>query len=99
MGHVAVGEHHQIDPLGREQILQLRLGHDLNAVGIERPRQLHRIASTRDAGNLSGSGERYNLDAGVVAIGGIEVVEVASSGSHDHDTCAIHGSGPSAVAP
>ena len=91
VGHVAVGEDHEVDLLVGEQVLQLGLGHDLNAVRIERPGQLHGIAAPGDARNLSGRGKRHDLDARVVAVDDVEVMEVAPSGPHDHHTSAIHG--------
>src|SRR5664280_1229093 len=98
--NVTIGEHNEVNPLSREQTLQVRLGHDLNAVRIERAGQLPGVTSSGDAGDLSCGGEGHHLDARVIAVDDVEVMKVAPSGPHDDNTSTIHGnSGPSAVAP
>src|SRR5664279_3852006 len=88
---VAIGEHHEINPLSREQALQVRLGHDLDPIRIEWAGQLSRVTTAGDAGDLSCGREGHNFDSGVGAVDNVEVMEVAPSGPHDHNTNTIHG--------
>jgi len=90
VGHVAVGEDDPVDLLAGEDLLQLGLRDDVDAVRVERPGELRRVPTVIDPGNLGGR-EGDNLDAGVVAVDDVEVVEVAPGGAHDHDLCAVHG--------
>ena len=63
---------------------------DRDAVGIVRPRELGRVAPVDDERDLRG-GERHDLCLGIAAVDGVEVVEVATRGSHDQDASLRHG--------
>ena len=58
------------------------LSPDRDALRVPRPGERRRVDAVVDAGNLRG-GERDDFDVGVAAENGVEVVEVASTGSHD----------------
>ena len=89
---IAVGEHDQIGLLLGDHLLEVRLGHDRDAVRVERSGQLGGIAAIGDAGDLGGgSGEGHDFVARVRSIDDIEVMEVATCRPHDHNTLAIHG--------
>ncbi len=91
VGHVAVGEDDPVDLLGREDPVELVLRDDRDARRVERTGELRRVATPGDAGDL-GRREGDDLDARVVAVDDVEVVEVAPGGPHDHDLRAVHGS-------
>ena len=74
--HVAIGEHDLSHLLAARDGLELALLHDGNALRIEGTRELGRVAPSADARNL-GRREGDDLDARVVAIEHVEVVEVA----------------------
>jgi hypothetical protein len=82
--HVAVGEDDLLDAMRAAPGLELLLGNDGNAVGIEGAGERGRITTPGDAGDLC-CGEGDHLDGGIVAIDHVEVVEVAAGRSHDHD--------------
>ena len=81
---VGVAEDDLVDVELADQLTQLLLGADRDPLRIARPGQRGRIDALVDAGDL---GRREGDDVGVrvVAEGDVEVVEVASSGSHDDD--------------
>ena len=60
-------------------------------VGVERARQLRRVAAAVDVRDL-GRGEGHDPARGVLAEDGVEVVEVAAGGSHDDDPGGHEGS-------
>jgi len=75
-----------------DHLLEVRLGHDRDAVRVQRPGQFGGIAAIGDAGDLgSGGGEGHDFVARVRSIDDIEVMEVATCRPHDHNTLAIHG--------
>jgi hypothetical protein len=82
MREIRVGEDDFVDVLAGDQVGQLLLRHDGDAVGIQRPGQRRRVRAPFDAGNLSG-GEGHDLRRLVAAEHGVEVVEVAPSGSRN----------------
>jgi len=90
VGHVAVGENDPVDLLAGEDSLELGLRHDVDAVGVERPGERRRVAPVIDPGDLGGR-ERDDLDAWVVSIDDVEVVEVAPRRAHDDNLRAVHG--------
>jgi hypothetical protein len=90
VGHVAVCEDDPVDLLAREDPFELRLRDDVDAVRVERTRELRRVAPAIDPGNL-GRRERDDLDVGVVSVHDVEVMEIAPCRAHDHDLQAVHG--------
>ena len=88
MGEIAVGEHDLFHLARADQRLEFRLGHDRNALGIERAGERGRIAASGDAGNL-GRGKRHDLERRIVAIDDVEVVEIAAGRADDHDARAV----------
>jgi hypothetical protein len=89
VAHVAVGEHHRIDVVVADDLLELLLGQDGNPGGVQRACQFRRISAIGNARNL-GRGEGNDLDVRIVAVDDVEVVEVAPSGAHDRDSPAVH---------
>jgi hypothetical protein len=81
---VGIGEDHLVDAVGANELGQLLLRADRDALGIERPGERGREDAVRDAGNLRRR-EGDHLRLGVVAEDDVVVVEVASAGSHDDD--------------
>ena len=81
---VAVGEHHLVNAALADDPLEIFFGLDRDAMRIARAREPRRVAAPRDAGNLRRR-ERHDLDAGVVSIDRVEIVEVAAGRSEDHD--------------
>jgi hypothetical protein len=82
--HVRVGEHDLVYVEVRDQPAQVFLGVDGDAIWIGGPCKLGRVATSLDAGDLSGR-ERDHLYLRIVAVGDVEVVEVAPCGAHDQD--------------
>ena len=80
MRQIRVGENDFVDVLASDEVGQLCLRDDGNAVGIKRAGKRCRVRAVVDAGNLSG-GEGHNLRRVIVAEHGVEVVEVAPSGA------------------
>ena len=62
VGEVGVGEHHGVDPLARDERLELRLVDDRDAVRVQRAGELGRVGASVDVGDL-GRGEGDHLDA------------------------------------
>ena len=62
--------------------------HDGNAVGIERPGQLGRVAASGDVGDLGG-GKSHHLVLGIVTEQGVEIVKIAAGCAEDDN--ALHG--------
>lgn len=89
MADVAVGEDDRLRPLVTDEPLELRLGHDRDALRIEGPRQLGRIGAAGDARDLRRR-EGHHVARGIVAVDDVEVMEVPPRGTHDHDSRAIH---------
>ncbi len=91
VGHIAVGE---ID-LGHVELadegIELLLGVDGDAVGIELSGQDGRILAALDVGDLR-SREGHNLEIRIVPEVGVEIVEIASGGAHDDDFFHAHDS-------
>ena len=81
---VRVGEHDLVDLFAADQLRQLLLGPDRNAVRVQRPGERGRVEAVGDPGDL-GRREGDDADIGVLAEGEVEVVEVAPSGTHDDD--------------
>jgi hypothetical protein len=94
---VAVGEDDGRDSLVVDQLLQLRLRPDGDALRVHGPRQLGRVAPFGDARDL-GCGEGDDLDCRVLAEDHVEVMEVASRRAHDQDSPALHFDLPAGVA-
>jgi hypothetical protein len=92
MREIRVGEDDFVDMLAGDQVRQLLLRHDEDAVGIQRPGERGRVRTAFDTGNLGGS-EGHDLRRVVVAEHGVEVVEVAPSGSRDDYTTLSIGHG------
>ncbi len=92
MREIRVGKDGFVDVLAGDQVGQLLLRHDGDAVGIKRPGERRRVGAAFDAGNLGGS-EGHDLRRVVMAEHRVEVVEVAASGSQDHDTTLSVGHG------
>ncbi len=90
VGDVAVGEYDPVDLLAREDAFEIGLRDDVDAVRVEGPGELRRVAPVIDPGDLGGR-ERDDLDRWVVAIDDVEVVEVAPGGAHDDYLRAVHG--------
>ena len=90
---IAVAERDPVDPLVTDDPLELILGQDRDALRVEGSGELDRIPSIRDARDLRGR-ESHDLGRRVVAIQDVEVVEVASCGSHDHDPRSGHRAPP-----
>jgi hypothetical protein len=88
---VAVGEHHGVGALVADHPLELLLGDDGDAGRVARAGQRRRVVTVGDPGDLR-RGERHHPDRGVVAVDGVEIVEVAACRTHDHD--AFHGAQP-----
>ena len=81
---VRVREDDLVDALGRDDVDELGLGPDGDAVGVTGPGELGRVAAVVDAGDLRRR-EGHDLRAPVGAKDGVEVVEIASAGSGDDD--------------
>ncbi len=84
VGDVGVGEHHLVDVVVADDVGELGLRPDRDPVRVERPRQRRRVRPVVDPGDLGGR-ERDHPRRRVVAVDDVEVVEVTTSGSHDHD--------------
>ncbi len=92
---VRVGEDDVVDPSRwTTSSASLLLLDDRDAVGIERAGERRRIPPAGDAGDL-GRRERDDLGARVVAVDGVEVVEVTARRAHDHDAASCLDSDPS----
>ena len=81
---VGVREHDVVDIERRDELGELGLVVDLDAVRVVRARELRRVHPVVDERDL-GRRERHDLRVGIVAEHGVEVVEVATGGSHDED--------------
>jgi hypothetical protein len=81
---VGVGEDDLVDAVLADEVGQLLLGADRDAVRVQRPGQGRRVDPVGDAGDL-GCREGDHLRVGVVTEYHVEVVEVATAGSHDDD--------------
>ena len=79
---VGVREHDLVDAVLADELRELVLGADLDAVGVQRAGEHGRIDAIVDPGDL-GRGEGDDLGLRVVTERDVEVVEVASAGSHD----------------
>ena len=84
VGDVAVGEMDVVDLVGGDELVELGLGVDRDALGIELAGQGRGILAAFDVRDLGG-GEGDDLVVGIVAEEGVEVVEVAPGGAHDDD--------------
>ncbi len=92
MGHVGIREYDLIDFVITDQLLQIALRVDGNALRVERARQRRRIAAAVDIGDLRG-GEGDDACAFVLAKDSVEIVKIAAGGAGDHDahgTVGIH---------
>ena len=84
VGDVAVGEIDLGHAVLLDQGVELFLGEDGDAVGIELAGQDGRVFPAVDVGNLGG-GEGDDLEIRIVAEVGVEVVEIAAGRAHDDD--------------
>ena len=82
VGHIAVGEHDDVDVEVPDQALEVFLGLDRNAVGISRTGQLSRIRTSLDIGNLRG-GEGDDVEVVVVPEVRIEVMKIPAGCAED----------------
>ena len=83
MGDIAVGEDDLVDGLVPDELLQVRLGHDGDPLGIAGAGQLRGVAPTGDPGDLRGR-EGDDAGLGMLPVADVEDVEVAPRGAHDH---------------
>jgi hypothetical protein len=81
---IGVGEDDLVDVVRADELRQLVLRTDRDPLGIPRPGERRRVGPLVDPRDLR-RGERDDLRVGVVAERDVEVVEVASAGSHDDD--------------
>ena len=79
---VGVAEHHLVDVLGGDQVLEPLLGDDRDPLGVGGPGQGGRVGAVVDVGDLGG-GERHHLGGRVATERAVEVVEVPPGGPHD----------------
>src|SRR5205823_12455716 len=79
---VGVGEDARLDGQLRDELRQLLLWEDGDALRIPRAGEGGGILATLDAGDLGG-GEGDDLNRRVIAENDVEVVEVPSGGPHD----------------
>ena len=79
---VGVAEHHLVDVVVGDQVLQALLGDDRDPVGIAGAGQGGRVGAVVDVGDLGG-GEGDHPGTRVATEGAVEVVEVAAGGPHD----------------
>jgi hypothetical protein len=87
--HVRVGEDDLVDVVALDQLLELGLGTDRDAVGVELPGQLRRVDAALDVRDLR-RGERDHLELVTAAVDEVEVVEVAPGGSRDEHASLGH---------
>jgi len=83
VGEVAVGQHDLVDLVVADDRRQLLLRQDRDAVGVVAAGQRGWVGAAGDPGDLGG-GEGDHPGLRVVAEDGVEVVEVAPAGAHDH---------------
>ena len=88
---VRVREHDLVDPPLGDQLLELVLGPDRDPVRIQAPCELGRVDASFDVRDLRGR-ERDHLAVVPLAIGHVEVVEIAAG-----RTCDQHSSAPHAM--
>ena len=81
---VGIGEDDLVHSLALDQVGELVLGPDRDAVRVLRPGERGRVAAVVDAGDLSRR-EGDDLGARLLAEDRVEVMEVAASRSHDDD--------------
>ena len=84
MRNIAVGKHHNIDGVLVDQVFQLRLLDNGNAIRVKRPGQWGRVAPVGDIGDLGG-GKGHHAELGTVAKQHVEVVEIAPGGAQDQN--------------
>lgn len=89
MRDIAVGEYHLVNALCADQRLQLRLRQNREAHRVQRPRQLGRVASPGDIGDL-GCREGDHLEGRVVPKHHVEVVEIPTGRAEDQDAATRH---------
>ncbi len=82
MGHVGIGESHQIGLVFPDEVGQSRLFVNGNAVGISLPGQFRRIPAALDVRDLGG-GKGDHPVAGIVAEIDVEIVEIPPRRAHD----------------
>ncbi|GBD10008.1 hypothetical protein HRbin22_02271 [Candidatus Thermoflexus japonica] len=91
VAHIAVSEHHPIHLEAADQLGELLLGVDGDAVRVKGAGQLGGIQTPFDVRDLSGR-EGHDLIVRVVPEEDVEVVEVAPRGAHEDHTDAVrHG--------
>jgi len=91
--YVAVGEHHLVHLVPADDRSKVVLRQYRDAGGVQRPCQGGRVAPPLYVRDLSG-GEGDHVVPVVVTEIGVEVVEVAPSGAHDHYLYPFHVHGP-----
>ena len=84
VGKVRVGEDDLVDAFLADDVLELVLGPDADAFGIQRAGQRRRIDAAGDARYLR-RGEGDDVRVRVAPVHDVEVVEIPSSGTHDYD--------------
>ncbi len=89
VGNVAVGKHTVIDLELFDQPAQVLFGIDGNAVGVEFPRELGRVLSAFDVGDLGGR-EGHHIVILVPPVVHVEVVEVSSCRTDDDHILPCH---------
>jgi hypothetical protein len=87
--HIAVGEDDFVDVFPLDQVLDLGLGQDGDAIRVERTGQLGRIAAPGDVGDLR-RGEGHHLAGRIAPEHPVEVVEVPTGSAQDHHPPARH---------
>jgi hypothetical protein len=80
MRDIAIGENRYVNPVFEDQVLQIFLFENRNALRVQTPGKFRRIPAPGDVGNLRG-GESHYLVFGIIAKQDVEVVEVPACGS------------------
>jgi hypothetical protein len=89
VGNVRVAEPHLVDAILLDHFFEVGLGKDRNAVRVERTGEFSGIGPVFDIWDLGG-GKHHHLVVLVVAEQTVEIVEVASSRTHDDDLGPCH---------
>ena len=87
--HVGVREDHQLDALLLDELLELLLVIDRDALGVERAGELGRILASLDVRDLRRR-ERDHLVVLVLAVDAVEVVEIPAGRPHDENLRPLH---------
>src|SRR5208282_575204 len=88
VGNIAIGKHYRINRVFSDQVFQIFLFEDRNALRIQAAGQFRRITTAGNVGNLSGS-ERNYLVVGIITKYDVEIVEVPAGGTQNQNS--LHG--------